>query len=80
MALVLLVPAHTVEPMMLVMNHLGYAAMVLGNHEFNFGLANMDKARSAAKFPWLWKGVERGGLGALNFMIENSINSSSYRK
>ena len=41
------------EPMMLAMNHIGYDAMVLGNHEFNFGLANLDRARADARFPWL---------------------------
>src|SRR5262249_41136562 len=41
------------DPMMLAMNALGYDAMVLGNHEFNFGLKNLDRARSDARFPWL---------------------------
>ncbi len=41
------------DPMMLVMNELGYDAMTLGNHEFNFGLANLQRAREAARFPWL---------------------------
>jgi len=41
------------DPMMLVMNQLGYRAMVLGNHEFNFGLANLERARADARFPWL---------------------------
>ena len=41
------------DPMMLVMNHLGFEAMVLGNHEFNFGLPNLEKARADAHFPWL---------------------------
>jgi 2',3'-cyclic-nucleotide 2'-phosphodiesterase/3'-nucleotidase len=41
------------DPMMLAMNEIGYEAMVLGNHEFNFGLENLEKARSEAKFPWL---------------------------
>ncbi len=39
--------------MMLAMNLLGYDAMTLGNHEFNFGLKNLEKARSDARFPWL---------------------------
>ena len=54
-------PAPTVEPMMLVMNHIGYTAMVLGNHEFNFGLTNLDKARAAAKFPWLSANTKASG-------------------
>src|SRR5947207_264884 len=41
------------DPMMLAMNTLGYDAMVVGNHEFNFGLKSLDRARSEAKFPWL---------------------------
>jgi 2',3'-cyclic-nucleotide 2'-phosphodiesterase/3'-nucleotidase len=41
------------DPMMLVMNQLGYRAMVLGNHEFNFGLKNIERARADARFPWL---------------------------
>jgi 2',3'-cyclic-nucleotide 2'-phosphodiesterase / 3'-nucleotidase len=41
------------DPMMLAMNRLGYAAMTLGNHEFNFGLKNQAQARSDAAFPWL---------------------------
>ncbi|MFN2510939.1 MAG: bifunctional UDP-sugar hydrolase/5'-nucleotidase [Pyrinomonadaceae bacterium] len=41
------------DPMMLSMNALGYAAMAVGNHEYNFGLKVLEKARSEAKFPWL---------------------------
>jgi 2',3'-cyclic-nucleotide 2'-phosphodiesterase/3'-nucleotidase len=40
-------------PMMLAMNAIGYDAMVVGNHEFNFGLKNLAKARSEARFPWI---------------------------
>jgi 2',3'-cyclic-nucleotide 2'-phosphodiesterase / 3'-nucleotidase len=41
------------DPMMLVMNSLDYTAMAVGNHEYNFGLKVLEKARSEAKFPWL---------------------------
>jgi 2',3'-cyclic-nucleotide 2'-phosphodiesterase/3'-nucleotidase len=41
------------DPMMLAMNRMGYDAMVVGNHEFNFGLKNLAAAREAARFPWL---------------------------
>src|SRR5579862_6839381 len=34
------------DPMMVAMNALGYDAMVVGNHEFNFGLGNLDRARA----------------------------------
>lgn len=42
-----------VDPMMLTMNALQYDAMAVGNHEYNFGLKVLEKARSEAKFPWL---------------------------
>lgn len=41
------------DPMMLIMNSLHYDAMAVGNHEYNFGLAVIEKARSEAQFPWL---------------------------
>jgi 2',3'-cyclic-nucleotide 2'-phosphodiesterase (5'-nucleotidase family) len=41
------------DPMMLAMNALHYDAMAVGNHEYNFGWAVLDKARSEAQFPWL---------------------------
>jgi len=41
------------DPMMLVMNALHYDAMAVGNHEYNFGLKVLEKARVEAQFPWL---------------------------
>jgi 2',3'-cyclic-nucleotide 2'-phosphodiesterase / 3'-nucleotidase len=41
------------DPMMLTMNALKYDAMAVGNHEYNFGLKVLEKARSEATFPWL---------------------------
>ena len=41
------------DPMMLAMSALGYDAMTVGNHEYNFGLPVLEKARREAKFPWL---------------------------
>lgn len=41
------------DPMMLAMNALHYDSMTVGNHEYNFGLKVLIKARSEAKFPWL---------------------------
>ncbi len=49
------------DPMMLAMNALGYDAMTIGNHEYNFGLAVLNKARSEAKFPWLSANTYRTG-------------------
>src|SRR5437868_5815382 len=41
------------DPMMLAMNALHYDSMTVGNHEYNFGLQVLEKARREAKFPWL---------------------------
>jgi 2',3'-cyclic-nucleotide 2'-phosphodiesterase (5'-nucleotidase family) len=41
------------DPMMIAMNALHYDSMAVGNHEYNFGLKVLEKARSEAKFPWL---------------------------
>ncbi len=41
------------DPMMLMMNALQYDAMAVGNHEYNFGLKVLEKARGEARFPWL---------------------------
>jgi 2',3'-cyclic-nucleotide 2'-phosphodiesterase/3'-nucleotidase len=52
------------DPMMKAMNLLGYDAMTLGNHEFNVGLANLDRARRDANFPWLSANTGLSKLGA----------------
>src|SRR5918997_2850647 len=49
------------NPMMLVMNSLNYDAMAVGNHEYNFGLKVLEKARSEARFPWLSANTYRKG-------------------
>jgi 2',3'-cyclic-nucleotide 2'-phosphodiesterase/3'-nucleotidase len=49
------------DPMMLAMNAIGYDAMVVGNHEFNYGLKNLDRARADARFPWLSANTELAG-------------------
>src|SRR5438874_12716472 len=41
------------DPMMLAMNALKYDSMTVGNHEYNFGLQVLEKARRGGKFPWL---------------------------
>lgn len=39
------------NPIIRAMNLLGYSAAAIGNHEFNYGLGNLDKALSEAEFP-----------------------------
>jgi len=41
------------DPIVRAMNLVGYDAMALGNHEFDFGLARLEKSRKQARFPWL---------------------------
>lgn len=41
------------DPMMMAMNALHYDSMTVGNHEYNFGLQVLEKARREATFPWL---------------------------
>ncbi len=41
------------EPTIQAMNAIGYEALVVGNHDFNYGLKNLDHARAQSRFPWL---------------------------
>jgi 2',3'-cyclic-nucleotide 2'-phosphodiesterase / 3'-nucleotidase len=49
------------DPMMLVMNALGFDALAIGNHEYNFGLDVLRKAQREARFPWLSANTVRSG-------------------
>src|SRR5262249_7731004 len=49
------------DPMMLAMNALRFDAMTVGNHEYNFGLDVLAKARREAKFPWISANSYRKG-------------------
>jgi len=46
------------NPMIAAMNALGYDAMAVGNHDFNFGLGHVEKIRREAEFPILAANVE----------------------
>jgi 2',3'-cyclic-nucleotide 2'-phosphodiesterase/3'-nucleotidase len=52
------------DPMMAAMNRMGYDAMAVGNHEYNYGMKNLNAARSAARFSFVsantegWSGVK----------------------
>jgi 2',3'-cyclic-nucleotide 2'-phosphodiesterase/3'-nucleotidase len=48
------------DPVMLAMNRMGYDAMVVGNHEYNYGLGNLAAARRTARFPWLSANTRTG--------------------
>jgi 2',3'-cyclic-nucleotide 2'-phosphodiesterase / 3'-nucleotidase len=55
------------DPMMLAMNALHYDSMTVGNHEYNFGLKVLEKARSEAKFPWLSANTYNTGTVATQY-------------
>ncbi|HKO61365.1 MAG TPA: 5'-nucleotidase C-terminal domain-containing protein [Pyrinomonadaceae bacterium] len=55
------------DPMMLTMSALKYDAMAVGNHEYNFGLKVLEKARSEANFPWLSANTYDEGTGNTHY-------------
>src|SRR5258705_119021 len=54
------------DPMMAAMTAIGFDAMVVGNHEFDFGPGPMASARASAGFPWLCANL-RAANGSLAF-------------
>lgn len=49
------------NPVIRAMNLLGYDAAAIGNHEFNYGLAHLDRAIAQAKFPFLSANIFKDG-------------------
>lgn len=41
------------DPIVRAMNLVGYDAMAVGNHEFDFGVERLERSRKEARFPWL---------------------------
>ena len=48
------------NPMIAAMNALGYDAMAVGNHDFNFGLAALWRVKREARFPILAANIRMG--------------------
>jgi 2',3'-cyclic-nucleotide 2'-phosphodiesterase / 3'-nucleotidase len=46
------------NPVIAAMNAVGYDAMAVGNHDFNFGVGHLEKIRSEAQFPILGANIE----------------------
>jgi 2',3'-cyclic-nucleotide 2'-phosphodiesterase/3'-nucleotidase len=55
------------DPMMLALSELQYDSMTVGNHEYNFGLKVLEKARGEAKFPWLSANTYDKGTGQTHY-------------
>ncbi len=53
------IDSEPVDPMILAMNAMGFDSTTIGNHEFNYGMALLDKAESEADFPFLSANVVR---------------------
>lgn len=49
------------HPMIAAMNALGYDAATLGNHDFSYGLAFLEQALAAARFPVICSNLQRRG-------------------
>ena len=47
------------DPTIRAMNAIGYDAMAVGNHEYDFGLARLDASRRQARFPFLSANIVR---------------------
>ena len=55
------------DPMARAMSRMGYDAMAVGNHEFNFGLDVLRKAQRESSFPWLSANARRARDGTPAF-------------
>ena len=54
------------DPIVLAMNAIGYDAMAVGNHEYDFGWKALEASRSTAHFPWLSANTLRGDAPAFD--------------
>nr|WP_295974367.1 bifunctional UDP-sugar hydrolase/5'-nucleotidase [uncultured Bacillus sp.] len=63
----------TKNPMITAANYLKYDAVILGNHEFNFGLPVLKEAMVQSEFPWLSANIieNNGNPLAKPYMIKN---------
>lgn len=55
------------EPSIAIMNALGYQAMAVGNHEFDFGLDVLRRVEGQARFPFLSANTFKPGDGKAAF-------------
>lgn len=67
------------EPSIAVMNALGYSAMAIGNHDFNWGLEVLRGAEKQAKFPFLSANAIniKGGKGAFTPWTKVTIGGAT---
>lgn len=58
-ALSSLMPEGDIHPMIAAMNALGYDAVTLGNHDFDFGIDLLEKALASARYPVVLANAQR---------------------
>jgi 2',3'-cyclic-nucleotide 2'-phosphodiesterase/3'-nucleotidase len=56
------------NPEILAFNAMHYDAMAVGNHEFNFGLDEMWKAKRESNFPWLAANIKQTYKNGVPFL------------
>ncbi|NTU80499.1 MAG: hypothetical protein HGA45_14155 [Chloroflexales bacterium] len=67
----------TTHPMMAAMNALGYTAMTLGNHEFNFGKDVFVSTLKQATFPILQANLsDNGSYGLAGVPVQASVSKT----
>jgi 2',3'-cyclic-nucleotide 2'-phosphodiesterase (5'-nucleotidase family) len=72
-----LAPPLTTNPVMAVMNAMGYDAMTLGNHEFNFGKDVFTSVLQQANFPILQANIaDDGQYGLASLPVEPFVEKT----
>jgi 2',3'-cyclic-nucleotide 2'-phosphodiesterase/3'-nucleotidase len=67
-------PGRTLDPIVAAMNRVGYDAMAVGNHEFDFGRERLARSRGQARFPWLSANIlEESGSPAFDPYVVRTV-------
>lgn len=69
--------SHKKNPIISILNHLQYDGAIIGNHDFNYGKENLEKAINESSFPWLSANIvdsntEKPAFGSPYFIKEFS--------
>ena len=67
------------SPTIAAMNRMGYQAMAVGNHEFNFGLEVLRRAEAQADFPFLSANAVRAGTDEPAFVPYRVLEAGALR-
>jgi 2',3'-cyclic-nucleotide 2'-phosphodiesterase (5'-nucleotidase family) len=71
------------HPLVRAMNLVGYDAAAIGNHEFNYGIAHLDRAAAGADFPFISANIFRAGTPNHAYrpytMVERTVGGRTVR-